>query len=68
VPEAAKLLSPLVGLDEPTLELALRRTSYGIQPITNGTLQYQQQIADTFADLKLIPKKFAVSDARWNVT
>lgn len=68
VPEAAKLLSPLVGLDEPTLELALRRTSYGVQPITNGTLQYQQQIADTFADLKLIPKKFAVSDARWNLT
>src|SRR5471032_1872907 len=67
VADAAKLLSPLVGLDQPTLERALKRTGYGVQPITPETLAYQQKIADTFTDLKLIPKKLAVADARWNV-
>ncbi len=67
VPDVAKLLSPLVGLDQPTLERALKRTGYGVQPITPETLAYQQQIADTFTELKLIPKKLAVADARWNV-
>jgi sulfonate transport system substrate-binding protein len=68
VPDVAKLLSPLVGLDVPTLERALKRTAYGVQPITPETLAYQQQIADVFTDLKLIPNKLAVVDARWNVT
>ena len=62
----AAQLSPLVGLDAATLELALGRAAYGVQPITDATLAYQQQIADTFTDLKLIPKKLTVADARWN--
>jgi sulfonate transport system substrate-binding protein len=66
VPDVARLLSPLVGLDAPTLEVALKRTAYGVQPVTAETLAYQQRIADTFNDLKLIPKKLTVSDARWN--
>jgi len=65
VPAVAAQLSPLVGLDAPTLEVALKRTGYGVQAINAETLAYQQQIADTFSDLKLIPKKLAVADARW---
>ncbi|MEX3933716.1 sulfonate ABC transporter substrate-binding protein [Paraburkholderia phymatum] len=65
VPEVAALLSPLVGLDTATLEVALKRTGYGVQPITDATLAYQQQIADTFSALKLIPGKLTVADARW---
>ncbi len=61
----AAQLSPLVGLDPATVELALRRTGYGLQPIDDATLAYQQQIANTFTDLKLIPKKLVVADARW---
>jgi sulfonate transport system substrate-binding protein len=67
IPAVAAQLSPLVGLDTATLELALNRATYGVQPITAATLAYQQQIADTFTDLRLIPKKLAVTDARWNV-
>ena len=62
----AAQLSPLVGLDDATLEVALGRAGYGVQPVTDATLAYQQQIADTFTDLKLIPKKLTVADARWN--
>jgi sulfonate transport system substrate-binding protein len=66
IPDVASQLSPLVGLDAPTLELALNRASYGVQPIDAATLAYQQQIADTFAELKLIPKKLVVADAKWH--
>jgi sulfonate transport system substrate-binding protein len=66
IPAVAAELSPLVGLDSGTLELALGRTGYGVQPVSEATLAYQQQIADTFTDLKLIPKKLTVAEARWN--
>jgi sulfonate transport system substrate-binding protein len=65
VPAVATQLAPLVGLDAPTLEVALKRTSYGVQPINAATLAYQQQIADTFSGLRLIPKKLVVAEARW---
>ncbi|MGU7771985.1 sulfonate ABC transporter substrate-binding protein [Burkholderia sp. MR1-5-21] len=64
VPDVAALLSPLVGLDTATLEIALKRTGYGVQPVTEATLAYQQNIADTFSPLKLIPGKVTVADAR----
>lgn len=66
IPAVAAQLSPLVGLDTATLELALGRAGYGVQPITEATLAYQQQIADTFTNLRLIPKKLTVAEARWN--
>lgn len=64
VPEVATQLSPLVGLDAPTLEVALKRAGYGVQPITDATLAYQQNIADAFSTLKLIPGKLSVASAR----
>ncbi|KVL46892.1 ABC transporter substrate-binding protein [Burkholderia territorii] len=64
VPEVATQLSPLVGLDAPTLEVALKRTGYGVQPVTDATLAYQQNIADAFSALKLIPGKVTVANAR----
>ncbi|KVN26310.1 ABC transporter substrate-binding protein [Burkholderia stagnalis] len=64
VPEVAAQLSPLVGLDAPTLEIALKRAGYGVQPITDETLAYQQNIADVFSTLKLIPGKVTVANAR----
>ncbi|KVW71907.1 sulfonate ABC transporter substrate-binding protein [Burkholderia ubonensis] len=64
VPDVAAQLSPLVGLDAPTLEVALKRAGYGVQPITNATLAYQQSIADAFSTLKLIPARVTVANAR----
>jgi sulfonate transport system substrate-binding protein len=65
VAQVAAQLSPLVGLDAATLTIALERAGYGVQPITDATFAYQQQIADTFSALKLIPRKLAVADAHW---
>ncbi|WP_321940543.1 sulfonate ABC transporter substrate-binding protein [Burkholderia cepacia] len=64
VAEVAAQLSPLVGLDAPTLEVALKRAGYGVQPISDSTLAYQQNIADAFSALKLIPGKLSVASAR----
>jgi sulfonate transport system substrate-binding protein len=67
VPAVAVQLSPLVGLDTGILETALGRTAYGVQAVAPATLAYQQQIADVFASLRLIPRKLDVTAARWNV-
>ncbi|HDR9502499.1 sulfonate transport system substrate-binding protein [Burkholderia cepacia] len=64
VAKVAAQLSPLVGLDAPTLEVALKRAGYGVQPISDATLAYQQNIADAFSALKLIPGKLSVASAR----
>lgn len=65
VATVAAQLSPLVGLDTATLEHALKRASYGVQPIDDAALAYQQRIADTFTALKLIPRRIDVAAARW---
>jgi sulfonate transport system substrate-binding protein len=61
--EAAAALSPQVGLDQATLELALSRGGYGVKPVSDQVLAEQQRIADTFYELKLIPKHINVRDA-----
>jgi sulfonate transport system substrate-binding protein len=61
--EAAAALSPQIGLDQPTLELALSRGGYGVTPVSDTVLAEQQKIADSFYDLKLIPKHINVRDA-----
>jgi sulfonate transport system substrate-binding protein len=39
------------------------RYSFGTEPITGAILAEQQRIADTFFDLKLIPRKIDVKEA-----
>jgi sulfonate transport system substrate-binding protein len=47
----------VLGLDKSITELYLSRATFGTAPITREILAEQQVIADTFFDLKLIPKK-----------
>jgi sulfonate transport system substrate-binding protein len=61
--DAAAALQPQIGLDQATLELALSRNGYGVTPVSDAVLAEQQRIADTFYDLKLIPKHINVRDA-----
>lgn len=63
--EIARELAPITGLDVATLAAAARRASYGVAPVTAPVLAGQQTIADTFSELKLIPKSIAVKDAQW---
>lgn len=61
--EAVTLLQPVLGLDKAVVELAAERLAYGVQPITREVLLEQQQVADAFHALKLIPKPLNVFDA-----
>ncbi|RCW65247.1 sulfonate ABC transporter substrate-binding protein [Pseudorhodoferax soli] len=56
-------LAALLGLPKPVLELSVGRSRYGTTPITRAILAEQQQIADTFYGLKLIPKPIKVLEA-----
>lgn len=56
-PAAAAELSQILGLDKSITEIFLARAAYGTAPVNQSILQEQQNIADTFFELKLIPKK-----------
>lgn len=55
--------APLWGLPQPVAERSVGRAVYGTGAITRAILQEQQVIADTFFQLKLIPKRISVLDA-----
>jgi sulfonate transport system substrate-binding protein len=55
-------LAPLFGLPRPVVELTTARAEYGTGPVTPAILAEQQKIADTFFDLKLIPRRIQVRD------
>jgi sulfonate transport system substrate-binding protein len=60
---AAGELAAVLGLDKSITELYLSRTAFGTAPVTREILAEQQVIADTFFELKLIPKKLKLLHA-----
>ena len=54
---AATELSKVLGLDTSITSLYVNRVRFGVAPVTRDILAEQQEIADTFHTLKLIPKK-----------
>lgn len=63
--EVAKFLAPQIGIDLPVVEIAAQRLAYGVKPVTAEVLAQQQSIADTFFELKLVPRQVRVADAAW---
>jgi ABC-type nitrate/sulfonate/bicarbonate transport system substrate-binding protein len=61
--EAAKELAPIQGLEPDIIEASLRHYEHIYKPIDDAVLADQQRIADTFYELKLIPRKLSVKDA-----
>lgn len=61
--EVAEFLAPQLKVEVEDLERATKRREYGVQPITEKTIADQQQIADRFFRLKLIPKEISVQEA-----
>lgn len=56
-------LAALWGLPVPVVSTAIGRTQFGTIAITRAILGEQQQIADTFFDLGLLPKRVSVLEA-----
>ena len=61
--ELAAELSAVWGLPKSVVDVLVARSSFGTQPISTSILAEQQVVADTFFDLKLIPKQINVRDA-----
>lgn len=64
--EVVTFLSSELGIPEDVLALSEGRRGWGIQPITDDVVVYQQDIADVFYDLQLIPNEIDVSTVIWN--
>ena len=60
--EMAELLTSVTQLDVPTLEVMHEKYDYGLQPITEQVINKQQEVADMWYRLKLIPKKVDVRE------
>src|ERR1700726_4094380 len=60
--EVAEFLSPQVGIESKILETIVRRQPSGFKPIDASVISDQQQIADVFFQLNLIPKAVAVRE------
>ncbi|HSV46642.1 MAG TPA: sulfonate ABC transporter substrate-binding protein [Ramlibacter sp.] len=63
--QAAELIAPLQGLPVEVAELSLRRYEFNVRPLSDEVIAQQQKIADTFTELKLIPKAISVKEASW---
>ncbi|RMX02228.1 sulfonate ABC transporter substrate-binding protein [Corticibacter populi] len=60
---AAEELAGIFGIPLEVVQHYLNRGEFGVLPITPEVLQEQQQIADTFLALKLIPKPLDLREA-----
>lgn len=61
--ELTKMLSDLLRIDEASMKLAVERRVYGVeQEISEDIITEQQEIADTFYELGIIPTKINVKE------
>ncbi|KEF42752.1 MAG: sulfonate ABC transporter substrate-binding protein [Cyanobium sp. CACIAM 14] len=61
----AAFLAPSLGLDVKVLKLAEERRRHDALPLTDKIIERQQDVADTFSELRLIPRSIKVRDAVW---
>jgi len=65
IPEVSSELSGQIGLDKDIVQVAAKRTGYGVKQLDSKVVAEQQRIADSFYQLRLIPKPLQVSDVVW---
>lgn len=64
-PDVAKVLSEVTGVDIAAQNRAAARAVFGVYPLTDAVIAGQQQTADRFFKLGLIPRAIVVKDAVW---
>lgn len=64
--QVTEQVAPLLGLSASITLTAVQRQGYGARLIDPQTVAAQQKIADTFYQLKLIPKPLVVANVIWN--
>ena len=63
--EVTRHVAPILGLPVDISRTAVKRQGYGAQFLTPDVVSAQQKIADSFYQLKLIPKPLVVKDVIW---
>jgi sulfonate transport system substrate-binding protein len=63
--ELASLAAESTGIDVKSWNAAFARAEFTIGPVTPSHVAQQQQLADTFLQLGIIPRKINVSDIVW---
>ena len=63
--QATAQVAPLLGLSADITRIAVQRQGYGARWIDEPVVAAQQRIADTFSQLKLIPKPLSIRDVVW---
>ena len=63
--EVTEQVSPLLGLPADITLTAVKRQGYGALLLTPEVVAAQQKIADSFYQLKLIPKPLSIKDVIW---
>jgi len=59
----AETLSPVLNIDVDVMKKSVSRRGFGVLPITDNLITTQQEVADKYYELKLIPKKINIKDA-----
>ncbi|HLR68009.1 sulfonate ABC transporter substrate-binding protein [Virgibacillus alimentarius] len=60
--ELIEMLSPILKIDEASIKKSIERREYGVDEINDKIIKEQQEIADTFYQLNIIPKEIHVKD------
>lgn len=60
--DLVKMLSPILNIDEDSIRMSVERRSYGIDEITEEIINEQQDIADLFYKIDIIPVEIDVSE------
>jgi sulfonate transport system substrate-binding protein len=63
--ELAAVAAEATGIDVKVWQIAFNRAEFTQGPVTDAHIAQQQQLADTFQSLGIIPKKINVKDIVW---
>lgn len=63
--ELARLAAGVTSIDEKSWQTAFARAGFTFGSVTPAQITQQQQLADTFYELGIVPKKFTVADIVW---
>ena len=63
--ELAVLAAEATGIDKTSWSTAFKRAEFSLGPVTDAHLAQQQQLADSFLKLGIIPRKIDVKDIVW---
>jgi sulfonate transport system substrate-binding protein len=61
--EVAQVLASTLGIELETMQKATNRRKFGVVGIDQALITEQQKVADTYYELKLIPKQIKVQEA-----